>query len=200
MKVFYSDYVLVPFTATWSMVQICIMLYPGRLKLSDFLVQVLCNLNIGSVCVCSFSVLMDTLNMMISSSRLHKKKSLVDICSKIESYDYLWTFASVILTGAFKFCLCFAVILHPRNNLHQWYLVPYSKGDIVLLQSLLSWIFFFTKASSLVSCYIHILLHCSYFAEWFFFYSGSITFCDSHPLGVWVLIHLLQTFPSFTGV
>lgn len=106
----------------------------------------------------------------------------------------------IILTGAFKFCLCFAVILHPRNNLHQWYLVPYSKGDIVLLQSLLSWIFFFTKASSLVSCYIHILLHCSYFAEWFFFYSGSITFCDSHPLGVWVLIHLLQTFPSFTGV
>lgn len=73
MKVFYSDYVLVPFIATWSMVQICIMLYPGRLKLSDFLVQVLCNLNIGSVCVCSFSVLMDTLNMMISSSRLHKK-------------------------------------------------------------------------------------------------------------------------------
>lgn len=125
------------------------------------------------------------------------KKSLPDNFARFESCDCLWTFKSIILTDMLEFCLGFAVafILGIISVSDTWSLTD--KVTLVLMWSFLPLTFFFIKAASLV--YL-LPMYCSHFEEWFFFYSGSIISCDSHPLCLWLLTHLPQTFPSFAGV
>lgn len=153
---------------------------------------VLHNLNVGSICAWVCSVLVDTLDMMISNSVLYKKISAWQFCKVwelwllMDFYKHHFDWCSGILLG-----LCSGI--HLRNNI--WSLTD--KVTLVLMWSLLSLTFFFIKAASLV--YL-LPIYCSHFEEWFFFYSGNIISCDSHPLCLWLLTHLPQTFPSFAGV
>lgn len=93
-------------------------------------------------------MLVDTLNMMISSSVLYKK-SLADNYARFESCDCLWASRSIILTGALEFCVGFAVAfiigiisVSDTRSLTD-------KVTLVLMWSLLSLTFFFIKAASL---------------------------------------------------
>lgn len=149
---------------------------------------VLYNVNVGSICVCACSVLVDTLNVLINRSVFYQKNlwlTSVQGLRAVTAYALLQAlFWLVHWNSAWALQWHFILgVISPSNT---WYIID----EVTLVQALLSLTSFFTKEASLVSLLLmHFFLHCSYFAEWFFFYPGSITSCESHPLGLWVLIH-----------